>query len=110
MGAVGVILVLSSCFWSLLDAQEITHPLDGTLLYISLSSVYICVMLTRFSFAVSALRAVRRKLKDPMDHLQDWRKTDPCASNWTGVFCIPDPSDGFLHVKELYVQTFKTSF
>ncbi|KFK24692.1 hypothetical protein AALP_AA8G012400 [Arabis alpina] len=78
MSAVGVILVLSSCFLPLLNAQEITHPLD-----------------------VSALQAVRRKLKDPMNHLQDWRKTDPCASNWTGVLCIPDPSDGFLHVKEL---------
>ncbi|CAH2074709.1 unnamed protein product, partial [Thlaspi arvense] len=78
MGAVGVILVLSSCCLSLLDAQQITHPLD-----------------------VSALQAVRRKLKDPMYHLQDWKKTDPCASNWTGVLCVADPSDGFLHVKEL---------
>lgn len=56
--------------------------------------------------AVSALHAVRRKLKDPMNHLQDWKKTDPCASNWTGVFCIADPSDGYLHVKELYVIDF----
>uniref|UniRef100_M4CN72 non-specific serine/threonine protein kinase n=1 Tax=Brassica campestris TaxID=3711 RepID=M4CN72_BRACM len=54
--------------------------------------------------AVSALHAVRRKLKDPMNHLQDWKKTDPCASNWTGVFCIADPSDGYLHVKELLLS------
>ncbi|WZY79859.1 hypothetical protein YC2023_026243 [Brassica napus] len=79
MSSVGlVLLVLSSCCLSLLDSQQITHPLD-----------------------VSALHAVRRKLKDPMNHLQDWKKTDPCASNWTGVFCIADPSDGYLHVKEL---------
>jgi hypothetical protein len=78
MGVVGIILVVSSCCLSLLDAQEITHPTD-----------------------VSALQYVHRKLKDPLNHLQDWKKTDPCASNWTGVICIPDPSDGFLHVKEL---------
>ncbi|CAE6201540.1 unnamed protein product [Arabidopsis arenosa] len=78
MGLVGVILVLSSCCLSLLDAQQITHPTD-----------------------VSALQYVHRKLKDPLNHLQDWKKTDPCASNWTGVICIPDPTDGFLHVKEL---------
>uniref|UniRef100_A0A1J3H5V9 non-specific serine/threonine protein kinase n=1 Tax=Noccaea caerulescens TaxID=107243 RepID=A0A1J3H5V9_NOCCA len=75
---VGVILLLFSSCLSFLDAQQITHPLD-----------------------VSALHAVHRKLKDPMDHLQDWKKTDPCASNWTGVFCVADPSDGFLHVQEL---------
>ncbi|KAG7543616.1 Leucine-rich repeat-containing N-terminal plant-type [Arabidopsis thaliana x Arabidopsis arenosa] len=78
MRVVGVILVLSSCCLSLLDAQQITHPTD-----------------------VSALQYVHRKLKDPLNHLQDWKKTDPCASNWTGVICIPDPTDGFLHVKEL---------
>jgi len=32
MGVVGIILVLSSCCLSLLDAQEITHPTDGTVL------------------------------------------------------------------------------
>lgn len=113
---VGVILLLFSSCLSLLDAQQITHPLDG--IYISLSSVYMCaltlwqwwMMLINevFWVAVSALHAVHRKLKDPMDHLQDWKKTDPCASNWTGVFCIADPSDGFLHVQELYVGTFYT--
>ncbi|BAB10966.1 receptor protein kinase-like protein [Arabidopsis thaliana] len=81
MGVVGIILVVSSCCLSLLDAQEITHPTD-----------------------VSALQYVHRKLKDPLNHLQDWKKTDPCASNWTGVICIPDPSDGFLHVKELLLS------
>ncbi|KAL1197155.1 putative LRR receptor-like serine/threonine-protein kinase [Cardamine amara subsp. amara] len=78
MGVVGVILMLFSCYLSLLNAQQMTHPLD-----------------------VSALHAVRRKLKDPMEHLQGWGKTDPCATNWTGVLCLSDPSDGFLHVKEL---------
>ncbi|KAG2335080.1 hypothetical protein Bca4012_016065 [Brassica carinata] len=81
ISAVGlVLLVLSSCCLSLLDAQQISHPLD-----------------------VSALQAVPRKLKDPMNHLQDWKKTDPCASNLTGVFWIADPSDSFLHVKELWL-------
>lgn len=43
MSAVGlVLLVLSSCCLSLLDSQQITHPLDGTVLYISLSSHRMC--------------------------------------------------------------------
>ncbi|EOA18978.1 hypothetical protein CARUB_v10007617mg [Capsella rubella] len=82
MGVVGVILVLSSCCFSLLYAQQITHPTDKFV-----------------------MQAVRGKLKDPLYHLQDWKeKTDPCASNWTGVLCFNDTSDGYYHVKELLLS------
>lgn len=37
-----ILLVLSSCCLSLLDAQQITHPLDGTVLYIYLISNRMC--------------------------------------------------------------------
>ncbi|KAH7554648.1 hypothetical protein JRO89_XS12G0252800 [Xanthoceras sorbifolium] len=47
-----------------------------------------------------ALQAVRRKLKDTRKKLNNWKKTDPCASNWTGVICM-DSDDGYLHVQEL---------
>ncbi|XP_010543142.2 PREDICTED: probable LRR receptor-like serine/threonine-protein kinase At5g37450 [Tarenaya hassleriana] len=78
VGARMLILVVSWCSLSLLNAQQMTHPLD-----------------------VSALRAARRGLGDPMNNLGDWKNTDPCSSNWTGVFCFSDPSDGYLHVQEL---------
>ncbi|KAK1563430.1 hypothetical protein Q3G72_027440 [Acer saccharum] len=50
---------------------------------------------------VDALQAVRRKLKDSMKNLNNWKKTDPCVSNWTGVICTLDSNDGYLHVQEL---------
>ncbi|KAK2657768.1 hypothetical protein Ddye_010820 [Dipteronia dyeriana] len=80
---IGIILAFSSCcFFSLLASgqieQMITHPSE-----------------------VDALRAVRRKLSDSMKNLNSWKKTDPCASNWTGVICTLDSNDGYLHVQEL---------
>ncbi|KAI9154126.1 hypothetical protein LWI28_021360 [Acer negundo] len=50
---------------------------------------------------IDALQAVRRKLKDSMKNLNNWKKTDPCVSNWTGVICTMDSNDGYLHVQEL---------
>ncbi|KAL5711541.1 hypothetical protein ACHQM5_021983 [Ranunculus cassubicifolius] len=78
---------------------------------------------------VKALQEIRRKLKDPMNNLKNWKKGDPCTSNWKGVVCFdasdtnetttesttengdaddveeeeedPPPNDGYLHVKEL---------
>lgn len=61
-----------------------------------------CLCLT----AVTALRAIRRKLSDPKKRLNNWKSKDPCASNWTGVICSMNPDDGYLHVQELYVYTF----
>ncbi|KAL5807667.1 hypothetical protein ACOSQ3_028358 [Xanthoceras sorbifolium] len=77
---IGTILALSSCCFFLLTSGQIewiTHPSD-----------------------VDALQAVRRKLKDTRKKLNNWKKTDPCASNWTGVICM-DSDDGYLHVQEL---------
>ncbi|KAL1549036.1 putative LRR receptor-like serine/threonine-protein kinase [Salvia divinorum] len=50
---------------------------------------------------VSALLAVRDRLKDPYKNLNWTRKFDPCAANWTGVKCYWNASDGYLHVEEL---------
>ncbi|KAG4192694.1 hypothetical protein ERO13_A07G169900v2 [Gossypium hirsutum] len=50
---------------------------------------------------VDALQAIRRKLKDPRKNLRNWRKGDPCVSNWTGVICTMPQPDGFLHIQEL---------
>lgn len=55
-------------------------------------------------FAVNALLAVKNSLIDPMKRLSNWNKGDPCAFNWTGVFCSDSTgTDGYLHVQELYV-------
>lgn len=55
-------------------------------------------------FAVSALLEIRRHLKDPLENLWNWkRKTDPCISNWNGVICTVNRTDGYQHVQELYV-------
>ncbi|KAK2981863.1 hypothetical protein RJ640_010380, partial [Escallonia rubra] len=51
--------------------------------------------------AVTALQAIRRKLKDPLKNLSSWKKSDPCTANWTGVICIFEPTDAYLHVTEL---------
>ncbi|CAK7324337.1 unnamed protein product [Dovyalis caffra] len=51
---------------------------------------------------VDALIAVKKKLIDPMKHLSDWNKGDPCTSYWTGIFCFDtNGTDGYLHVREL---------
>ncbi|PPS14441.1 hypothetical protein GOBAR_AA06145 [Gossypium barbadense] len=53
------------------------------------------------NFPVDTLQAIRRKLKDPRKNLRNWRKGDPCVSNWTGVICTMPQPDGFLHIQEL---------
>ncbi|KAJ4971662.1 hypothetical protein NE237_004761 [Protea cynaroides] len=51
---------------------------------------------------VSALGAIKKSLKDPINHLENWSRGDPCTSNWTGVLCFnTTANDGYLHVQEL---------
>ncbi|PON60517.1 GPCR kinase [Parasponia andersonii] len=50
---------------------------------------------------VSALKAVRGQLNDPLERLKNWTNEDPCISNWTGVICTGVLEDGYRHVKEL---------
>ncbi|KAJ0028500.1 hypothetical protein Pint_35114 [Pistacia integerrima] len=83
---IGIILVLLSCHFQQLASAQITHPLE-----------------------VDALQAVRRALKDTGKNLNSWKKTDPCVSNWTGVICLMDPNDGYLHVQELRLLNMKLS-
>ncbi|KAF3661865.1 hypothetical protein FXO37_12744 [Capsicum annuum] len=51
---------------------------------------------------VKALRAVKKSLVDPNGNLSNWRRGDPCMSNWTGILCYNETNnDGYLHVREL---------
>ncbi|KAL3839925.1 hypothetical protein ACJIZ3_024516 [Penstemon smallii] len=50
---------------------------------------------------VAALLAVRNKLKDPYKYLKWNKKRDPCITNWTGVICYLNNTDGYMHVQEL---------
>ncbi|KAL5550408.1 hypothetical protein UlMin_000584 [Ulmus minor] len=51
---------------------------------------------------VSALKDVHDELEDPDKNLNNWKKKDPCTSNWTGVICnLNYSSDGYLHIIEL---------
>ena len=60
-----------------------------------------------FPIAVSALLAVKKQLVDPMNHLRNWKKGDPCTSNWTGLLCFNNlGNDGYSHVQELYVFSY----
>lgn len=52
--------------------------------------------------AVSALTTVKSSLIDGMKNLKNWKKGDPCTSNWTGVICFPAAKDdGYYHVREM---------
>ncbi|KAF5785346.1 putative protein kinase RLK-Pelle-LRR-VIII-1 family [Helianthus annuus] len=59
---------------------------------------------------VSALTAVRGSLVDPMNHLHNWNKGDPCTSNWTGVICVHETSsDQYWHVQEIQLLNMNLS-
>ncbi|KAL7095061.1 hypothetical protein ACP275_10G001600 [Erythranthe tilingii] len=75
---VGIILSLSLCLSSPVAHGQITDPQE-----------------------VAALLAVRSNLKDPYKNLNWTRKNDPCTSNWTGVLCYQNETDGYMHVQEL---------
>ncbi|KAK4731504.1 hypothetical protein R3W88_024492 [Solanum pinnatisectum] len=51
---------------------------------------------------VKALLAIKNSLVDPNGNLRNWRRGDPCISNWTGVLCYNQTkNDGYFHVREL---------
>ncbi|XP_058214806.1 probable LRR receptor-like serine/threonine-protein kinase At1g06840 isoform X1 [Rhododendron vialii] len=59
---------------------------------------------------VSALMAIKSNLVDPLKHLKNWNKGDPCVSNWTGVLCFDAVrTDGYLHVRELQLLNMNLS-
>ncbi|KAL9994667.1 putative protein kinase RLK-Pelle-LRR-VIII-1 family [Helianthus debilis subsp. tardiflorus] len=59
---------------------------------------------------VSALLAVKGNLVDPMNHLKNWNKGDPCTSNWTGVICVHKTNvDKFWHVQEIQLLNMNLS-
>ncbi|KAJ6369321.1 hypothetical protein OIU78_001648 [Salix suchowensis] len=79
MRCFGCVFVLSYCFSVLHTDAQITDPSE-----------------------VAALISVKKSLVDPMKHLRSWNRGDPCASNWTGIFCFDTyGTDGYLHVREL---------
>ncbi|KAE8685652.1 putative LRR receptor-like serine/threonine-protein kinase [Hibiscus syriacus] len=81
----GCILALCLCLAA--AASPITHPSE-----------------------VSALRAVKKQLVDPMNNLRNWSRGDPCTANWTGILCSNDlGDDGYLHVLELQVLNMNLS-
>ncbi|KAJ6969213.1 probable LRR receptor-like serine/threonine-protein kinase At1g06840 isoform X1 [Populus alba] len=93
MRSLGCVFVLSYCYLVLqTDAQitdaQITDPSE-----------------------VDALISVKNSLVDPMKHLSSWKKGgDPCASNWTGIFCFDtNATDGYLHVRELQLLNMNLS-
>ncbi|XP_028097809.1 probable LRR receptor-like serine/threonine-protein kinase At1g06840 isoform X4 [Camellia sinensis] len=59
---------------------------------------------------VSALMAIKSSLIDPMKHLKNWNRGDPCTSNWTGVLCSDTVgTDGYWHVQELQLLNLNLS-
>ncbi|CAI9782339.1 unnamed protein product [Fraxinus pennsylvanica] len=84
---IAIFLALSSCLSARFAYGQITDPLE-----------------------VSTLLAVRRQLTDPRKNLKNWDKMkDPCASNWTGVICYRNKSDGYMHVQELRLMHYNLS-
>lgn len=59
---------------------------------------------------VSALLAVKGNLVDPVNHLSNWSKGDPCTSNWTGVICVYKTHvDKYWHVEEIQLLNMNLS-
>lgn len=59
---------------------------------------------------VSALIAIKSNLVDPINHLKNWNKGDPCTSQWRGVLCFDSVmTDGRLHVQELQLLNMNLS-
>ncbi|KAI9107954.1 hypothetical protein K1719_020827 [Acacia pycnantha] len=54
---------------------------------------------------VKALVQIKKSLIDPKNHLRNWNKGDPCASNWTGVLCFNGVETEYFQVRELYLMT-----
>ncbi|RDX99689.1 putative LRR receptor-like serine/threonine-protein kinase, partial [Mucuna pruriens] len=83
----GYALAVSFCFIILIAASQRTHPSE-----------------------VNALRNIKKSLIDPKDNLRNWNKGDPCARNWTGVWCFDKKGDdGYFHVREIYLMTMNLS-
>uniref|UniRef100_A0A6N2KGL5 non-specific serine/threonine protein kinase n=2 Tax=Salix viminalis TaxID=40686 RepID=A0A6N2KGL5_SALVM len=81
------VFVLSYCYLALLTVAQVTSPSE-----------------------VNVLLAVKNNLIDPMKHLSDWNKGDPCAFKWTGVFCSNSTgTDDYLHVEELQLMNMNLS-
>lgn len=73
------IFVVSYCCFVLLAVAETTSPSE-----------------------VTALRAVKKRLIDPMKNIRNWGKGDPCTSKWKGIVCKDkNTTDGYLHVNAL---------
>ncbi|XP_027174931.1 probable LRR receptor-like serine/threonine-protein kinase At1g06840 isoform X5 [Coffea eugenioides] len=54
---------------------------------------------------VSALHAIATNLIDTNNVLENWRKGDPCITNWTGVLCFDAfGADGYFHVRVLLLM------
>ncbi|KAI5561565.1 hypothetical protein BDE02_16G125800 [Populus trichocarpa] len=87
MRSLGCVFVLSYCYLVLQTDEQITDPSE-----------------------VAALKSVKKSLVDPMKHLSSWKRGDPCASNWTGIFCLDTyATDGYLHVRELQLLNMNLS-
>ncbi|XP_011018958.1 PREDICTED: probable LRR receptor-like serine/threonine-protein kinase At1g06840 isoform X2 [Populus euphratica] len=81
------VFVLSYCYLVLLTVAQVSSPSE-----------------------VNALLAVKNSLIDPMKHLSNWNKGDPCAFNWTGVSCSDSAgTDGYLHVQALQLMNMNLS-
>ncbi|KAG5008409.1 hypothetical protein JHK85_026951 [Glycine max] len=59
---------------------------------------------------VNALIEIKKSLIDTDNNLKNWNKGDPCAANWTGVWCFDKKlDDGNFHVREIYLMTMNLS-
>ncbi|XP_057754692.1 probable LRR receptor-like serine/threonine-protein kinase At1g06840 [Arachis stenosperma] len=83
----GYVLAVSFCYLISTTVAQSTHPSE-----------------------VDALLQIKKSLIDPLNHLWNWNKGDPCTSNWNGVLCpLNVGADGHFHVKELYLMTMNLS-
>ncbi|GLT26763.1 hypothetical protein SLA2020_018080 [Shorea laevis] len=98
---------------------------SGELCSLGMSKTKLCVLLGCFFLSsalvgaqsfkthpdeVSALQTIKKSLIDPKKNLANWKRGDPCTSNWTGVLCYNTTlDDGYLHVTELHLLNMNLS-
>ncbi|CAJ1813022.1 unnamed protein product [Sphenostylis stenocarpa] len=119
----GYALAVSFCLITFIAASQRTDPSEGefalrlqvfeyfffTLVHLASDFGHYTRELT-LERKFNALIDIKKSLIDSKNNLKNWNKGDPCAKNWTGVWCFDKiGADGYFHVREIYLMRMNLS-